>query len=227
MPAFEEEIDSSLEEGVEIHFLAAPVKVLTEQGKVKAVECIRMRLGEKDASGRRRPEPIEGSEFTIELDTLIPAIGEKPDTALFSEKDGLNVSKWGTLEVDRETLMTSRPGVFAGGDVVSGPATVVEAIAAGKMAAESISQFLQGKKVAREYRLTRPSAYIPPSELSDEEVAKMRRPRMPRLPRSARKKNFKEVELGFNEMAAVQEARRCLRCELETEEGKKAVGRKS
>jgi NADH-quinone oxidoreductase subunit F len=227
MPAFEEEIESALEEGVDIQFLVAPVKVLTENGKVRGVECIRMKLGDKDASGRRRPVPIEGSEFTIELDTLVPAIGERPDTTIFSEKDGLSVSKWGTLEVDLETFVTGRAGVFAGGDVVSGPATVVQAMAAGKIAAESIAKYLEGKKVEREYRLTRPSAYIEPVELSEEELARMKRPKMPRLPRSARKKNFKEVELGFSETTAIQEARRCLRCELETEEGKNALGRKT
>jgi NADH-quinone oxidoreductase subunit F len=227
MPAFEEEIASALEEGVEIQYLVTPVKVLTENGRVSGVECIRMKLGEKDASGRRRPVPIEGSEFTIELDTLVPAIGERPDTAIFSEKDRLSVSKWGTLEADQETFMTARAGVFAGGDAVSGPATVVQAMAAGKIAAESIARYLEGKSVRREYRLTRPSAYIEPVELNEEELARMKRPKMPRLPRSARKKNFREVELGFSETTAIQEARRCLRCELETEEGKKALGRKT
>ncbi len=227
MPAFEEEIESALEEGVDIQFLVAPVKVLTENGGVRGVECIRMKLGDKDASGRRRPVPIEGSEFAIELDTLVPAIGERPDTTIFSEKDCLSVSKWGTLEADLETFMTARAGVFAGGDVVSGPATVVQAMAAGKIAAESIARYLEGKSVEREYRLTRPSAYIEPVELSEEELARMKRPKMPKLPRSARKKNFKEVELGFSEITAIQEARRCLRCELETEEGKNALGRKT
>ncbi|MBM3285108.1 MAG: FAD-binding protein, partial [Candidatus Aminicenantes bacterium] len=227
MPAFEEEIESAIEEGVEIQFLVAPVKVLTEKGKVKGVECIRMKLGDKDASGRRRPVPVEGSEFTIELDTLIPAIGERPDTAIFSEKDGLSVTKWGTLEADPETFLTGRAGVFAGGDAVSGPSTVVQAMAAGKVAARSISQYLEGKEVIREYRLTRPSVYIDPVELSEAELARLKRPRMPRISPAARKKNFKEVELGFAEIAAAREARRCLRCELETEDGKKALGRKS
>lgn len=227
MPAFEEEIESALEEGVEIRFLVAPVRVLTENGKVKGVECLRMKLGDKDASGRRQPIPIEGSEFSIELDTLIPAIGERPDTAIFSEKDGLTVTKWGTLEADPETCTTKRAGLFAGGDAVFGPSTVVQAMAAGKAAAHSISQYLEGKEVVREYRLTRPSVYIDPVELSEAELARLRRPRMPRLSVVARKKNFKEVELGLTETAAVGEARRCLRCELKTEEGKKALERKS
>jgi len=226
MPAFKEEIESALEEGVDVQFLVAPVKVLTEKGKVKGVECIRMKLGDRDASGRRRPVPIDGSEFIIELDTLVPAIGEKPDLSIFSDKDGLSFSKWGTLEVNGATFETSRPGVFAGGDAVSGPGTVVQAMAAGKIAAASITQYLEGKNVEREYELTRPSVYVEPVEIGEKELAKMKRPKMPRLRVSARKKNFKEVELGLTEKAAIKEARRCLRCELQTEEGRKALGRK-
>jgi len=131
MPAFEEEIDAAIEEGIDIQFLVAPNKVLTDNGKVVGVECIRMKLGDIDASGRRRPIPIEGSEFTVELDTLIPAIGERPDTSYITEKDNLKISKWDTIVVNEESLSTDRKGVFAGGDVVTGPKTVVEAIAAG------------------------------------------------------------------------------------------------
>jgi NADH-quinone oxidoreductase subunit F len=227
MPAFEEEIESANEEGVEIQFLVAPIRVLTENGRVKGVECIRMKLGEADASGRPRPFPIEGSEFTIELDTLVPAIGERPDTSFFTEKDRLNISKWGNLEADPETYMTSREGVFAGGDVVTGPATVVQAMAAGKIAAASIQKYLEGKRVERDYPLTRPSVYIEPVEFTEKELARTKRPKMPRLSPQSRHKNFKEVDRGLTERAAVQEARRCLRCELETEEGKQAIGRKA
>ena len=96
------------------------------------IECIRMELGEPDESGRRRPVPIEGSEFEMELDTLIPAIGEQPDLSFLEEHHGIDVSKWGTIEVDPETLATNKEGLFAGGDVVTGANTVVEAMAAGK-----------------------------------------------------------------------------------------------
>ncbi|MEW5901250.1 MAG: NADH-ubiquinone oxidoreductase-F iron-sulfur binding region domain-containing protein, partial [Acidobacteriota bacterium] len=227
MPAFAEEIESAIEEGVDIQFLVAPVRVLTKNGTVCGVECIRMELGEVDASGRRSPNPIKGSEFTIALDTLIPAIGERPDTSFFSERDGLSISQRGGLEVDPSSLTTSREGIFAGGDAVTGPATVIQAMAAGKLAAEMIARYIEGKDLVKEPALTRPSVYIEPVELSEEELAKIKRPKMPRLRRSARKKNFKEVELGLTEPVAVAEARRCLRCELETEEGKKAVGRKA
>lgn len=227
MPAFKEEVEAAIEEGVDIQFLVAPIKVLTEDGRVTGARCIRMKLGDLDASGRPRPMPIEGSEFTIELDTLIPAIGERADSSVFTAKDGLSISKWGTVEVGAANLWTGREGVFAGGDAVTGPGTVVEAMAAGKTAAEMIEKYLEGKPLDKEYELTRPSIYIEPVEISEEEVAKAKRAKMPRLLRSARRKNFREVELGLSEAAAVAEARRCLRCELETEDGKKALGRKS
>jgi len=224
MPAFEEEIDSALEEGVDIQFLVAPIKVLTHSGKVVGVECIRMKLGDIDSSGRRRPIPIEGSGFEVELDTLIPAIGERPDVSFLGDKSQLKISKWGTIEADDESLLTSQEGVFSGGDVVTGPKTVVEAIAAGKEAAESIDKYLAGKSMDKEYKLNRPSIYVEPVELTEEEIEKATRPKMPKLRVQARQKNFKEVELGITKEMAIKEARRCLRCELETEEGKKAIG---
>ncbi len=227
MPAFEEEINSAIEERIDIQFLVAPTKVLTKNGKVVGVECIRMKLGDMDSSGRRKPIPIEGSEFSIELDTLIPAIGERPDISFLTNKNNINISKWETIVADDETLLTDREGVFAGGDVVTGPRTVVEAIAAGKIAAESIEKYLSGKSLAREHKLNRPSLYVEPIELTEEEIEKAKRPKVPKLSIKARKKNFKEVELGLTEEMAIKEARRCLRCELETEDGKKAIGRKN
>ena len=225
MPAFEEEIESAIEEGIGIKFLTAPTRVLTQNGKVIGVECIQMKLGDLDASGRRRPIPIEGSEFSIELNTLIPAIGERPDTSFVSDKDNLNISKWNTILVNKETLLSDRMGVFAGGDVVTGPRTVVEAISAGKTAAESIEKYLEGKSLTKEYKLTRPSLYVEPVELTEEEIEEAKRPELSKLSVKQRQKNFKEVELTLTEEMAVKEARRCLRCELETEEGKKAIGR--
>lgn len=225
MPAFEEEIDSAIQEGIEIQYLIAPKKVLSKNGKLVSLECIRMKLGDLDESGRRRPIPVEGSEFSVELDTLIPAIGERPDTSFVKDKDNLKVTKWGTLIADEEVLLTDREGVFAGGDAVTGPKTVVEAIAAGKIAAESIEKYLKGKKLVREYKLSRPSFYAEPVKLTEEEIQKAKRAKMPKLPLSARKKNFKEVELGLTEEKAVNEAKRCLRCELETRDGKNALGR--
>jgi NADH-quinone oxidoreductase subunit F len=203
----------------------APKKVSVKNGKVVGVECIRMKLGDLDESGRRRPVPIDGSEFSVELDTLIPAIGERPDISFIKKEDNLEVTKWETIIANEEVLSTDREGVFAGGDAVSGPKTVVEAIAAGKIAAESIENYLQGEKLARDYKLSRPSLYVEPVELTEEEMQKAKRAKMPKLSLNARKKNFKEVELGLTKEKAVEEARRCLRCDLETKDGKNAMGR--
>jgi NADH-quinone oxidoreductase subunit F len=225
MPAYEEEVDEAIEEGIDIKFLTAPVKVIAKNGNLTAIECIQMKLGEMDKSGRRRPVPIEGSEFVVELDTLIPAISEQPDTEFLSESKKLKLSKWGTVVVDEETLTAGQKGVFAGGDVVTGPSTVIEAIAAGKLAAESIGKYLRGETLARKYKVTKPSRYVDPVELSEEEMDEAKRPEMPILNSKDRDKNFKEVALGFTQEMAIKEARRCLRCDLETEEGKSAVGR--
>ena len=225
MPAYEEEIDAAIAEGIDIQFLVAPTKILTQNKKVKGVECIRMKLGDIDSSGRRRPVPIEGSSFTVDLDILISAIGERPDISFINENDNLKTTKWDTIIADESTLLTDCKGVFAGGDAMTGPNSVVKAIAAGKTAAESIDRYLQGESLEREYKLQRPSMYVEPVELTEEEIEKAERPEMPALSLEARNKNFKEVELGFTEQMAVKEARRCLRCELETQDGKIALGR--
>ncbi len=224
MPAYEEEIESAIEEGIDIRYLVLPKKVLSKDEKVTGVECLKMKLGEPDESGRRRPVPIEGSEFTLELDALISAISEQPDTSFLKPKDKIKTTKWNTLIVNEETCSTTQKGVFAGGDVVTGPNTVVDAIAMGKKAAKSISHYLEGKTYAAEYELSRPSRYIEPVELTEEEIENAERPEMPKLPKEKRQKNFNEVDLGFDKKTAIKEARRCLRCELETEDGKKAFG---
>ncbi|MCG2827373.1 MAG: FAD-dependent oxidoreductase, partial [Thermoplasmatales archaeon] len=226
MPAFKEEVDAAVEEGINIHFLAAPTKVLTKNGKLTGVECIKMRLGEMDESGRKRPVPIKGSEFVIELDTLIVAIGERPDISFLGRNNGFEISKRNTIIVNPETFVTNVDGVFAGGDVVTGPNTAIEAMASGKVAAEMIDKYLQGKPLVRKYEVTRASMYIEPVELTEEEVAEAKRSVMPCLPVSKRVNNFNEVELGLTEEMAIREARRCVRCDLETEEGKKQFEQK-
>jgi NADH-quinone oxidoreductase subunit F len=220
MPAFKEEVSGALEEGIKIKYLTAPGRIVTDNGKLFGCEFKRMKMGEVDESGRRRPVPVEGSGFIVELDTLIVAIGEQPDTSSVEKVPGLEFSRRGTLVVDPETFASSRKEIFAGGDLVTGSNTVVDAVAAGKVAAESIDQFLSGKEAKREYRLTRPSRYIEPVELSEEELSKAEPPSMPHLPVAERKHNFNEVELGLTEKMAGSEARRCLRCDLETQDGK-------
>lgn len=150
MPASEEEIEEAEKECVKINYLATPVRILGRDGKVVGMECVRMELGEPDASGRKRPIPIEGSEFVIAAEMVIPAIGQVPDLSFLSGDSKLQVSDGGTFEVDEESLATNIPGIFAGGDVVTGPATVIEAIAAGSKAARSIERYLSGEPLTLE-----------------------------------------------------------------------------
>ena len=146
MPARDEEIHHAEEEGVVINLLTNPTRIIgNDQGRVVAIECLRMELGEPDDSGRRRPIPIEGSEFIIEADTVIPALGNKPNPLIGQTTPDLKMTKWGTIVVDENTMATSKEGVFAGGDIVSGAATVILAMGQGKIAARSINEYLMNK----------------------------------------------------------------------------------
>jgi len=221
MPAFEEEVDAVVEERIEFQFLTAPVAIVAENGRLTGLECVKMELGEPDESGRRRPVPIEGSEFVMDLDTLIVAIGEQPEADLLAGLKDVQIARNGALVVSPETLATGKEGVFAGGDVVTGPNTVLDAMAAGKLAAEMIDKHLKGEPVKREYGLTRPSTYVPPVELTDEEIESAERPATPALAVAERMQSLAEVELNYTEEMAVREARRCLRCDLETRDAKR------
>lgn len=207
MPAEESEIKGAEHEGVKIHYLANPTEFINGKGKLKAMECIRMELGEPDASGRRRPVPIPGSEFVIDVDMVIPAISQSPDLAPFSKKD-FQFTKWDTFVVDPDTLMTTSEGVFAGGDAVSGPATVIEALAAGRKAAESIDKYLRGEDMAT----AEVEKVVSEMEIDTDRVEREWRIPMPLLPVEERVRNFKEVDLGFTEEDAIREAERCLAC---------------
>ena len=160
MPAFEEEIEAALDEGINIKPLTNPARIVTENGKMIGVECIRMELGEPDDSGRRRPVPIEGSEFVIDLDNLVIAIGENSDLGYLGEDHGLEVTRWSTIIADENLGTTNVDGVFAGGDCVTGPKTVIEAIAAGKNVAISIDLYLSGKPIQKEYKLPETTMYM-------------------------------------------------------------------
>jgi NADH-quinone oxidoreductase subunit F len=211
MPAYAEEIEAAVDEGVELAPLVSPVEVVTEHGRVSGVRFAKNELGDWDESGRKRPVPMEGSDFVADLDTLVVAIGEEPDTGGLSH---LDLSKRSTLAVDSRTLSTGTRGIFAGGDVVTGPNTVVEAIAQGKKAAQAIQRFLKGKPLETEAKACLPEVYVPPKEsFGDEEVA----PRVQVKTRPARSRicSFEEVELCMSVDDAVREAGRCLRCDLE------------
>jgi NADPH-dependent glutamate synthase beta subunit-like oxidoreductase len=226
MPAIKSEIEEAIVEGIDIQILAAPTKVMSSNGKIEAVECINMELGDVDASGRRRPVPIEGSEFNVDVDTLILAISQEPDVSLLNGNK-LNVSKWNTLEVDPDTLLTNVEGIFAGGDVITGPNTVTEAMAHGKVAAQMIDKYIRGEKLERKYEVTRPEVQVDPIKLSEEEVKNLKKPGMPSAPVAQRIENFEEVELGYKEAEAIIEAKRCLRCDLEKGEDEEVAEEKA
>ena len=208
MPANEEEIEECKEEGIPIHPLTNPTRIIGQNGKVKAIECLKMALGEPDESGRRRPIPIKGSEFIIEVDGVIPAIGQESDWACLGPECACTLSGWGTVNTDPLTLQTDDPDIFAGGDAVTGPRTVIEAIEAGKQAAISMDRFIRGVDL----REGRQREWEPVEDVSTEGYAHLPRTRMPRLDPGKRLNNFREVQLGFSQDQAVAEARRCISC---------------
>ncbi len=217
MPANDEEIEEAEHEKIKILYLVAPTRILGENGKMKGLECQRMELGAFDASGRRHPVPVKGSEFVLEVDMAIPAIGYLPDLSCLPQDDGFRTTKAGTLSVDPITLATHLPGVFAGGDVVTGPSTIVEAMASGYRAAVSIDRYLRGKDLykGRIYQAEQ-RANVPKAEGEEgEEEAVKPRAGMPAMAVDRRVCTFEEVNLGFDEGTAVREAKRCLRCDLE------------
>jgi len=206
MTANSEEVEQAEKEGMKISFLVSPKRIIGEDGRCTGVELVRMKLGEPDASGRRRPIVIEGSQFVMDADTIIVAVGESSDTSFLPKE--LKVDNRGTITVDPVTLQTNIPYIFAGGDSTAGPATVVDAIAAGREAAISIDRYLKGLdlKLGRGEKARRVEA------VSKERVPKKARQAMPLLPVDQRIGNFREIELGFTEEMAVEEAKRCLSC---------------
>ena len=208
MPASAEEIDEALREGVKILHLAVPNSVTRVNSKLK-VEFMRMELGKVDESGRRRPVPVKGSEFTGEYDMMIKAIGERAEVP---DRYMLSVGRGGRIEVDLDTLATSREGVYAGGDVVTGPASVIEAIAGGRQAAISIDRYLGGNGDIDEQLA--PPEEVTPFDIEEIEGEKYR-PAVNMSSLDERLKGFAQVELGFDEAKAIEEAKRCLRCDLE------------
>ncbi len=219
MPANSWEVDDAESEGVHLELLAQPIEVLSNNGHISSVRCIRMRLGEPDASGRRRPVPIEGSEFVVECDALVAAVAQAPEISFLDPDHGLEITRWGTFKVDAQTLATNRPGIFAGGDAAAGPGALIEAIAAGRRGALSIDRYLREVPLLTPRELTP----LPVAELTDDEIVEMRargevdlrsREVMPTSPVEERTRDFREVELGLTEEQARIEALRCLHCGL-------------
>ena len=211
MPAIEEEIERAEEEKIDFHYLTAPLKIIGNTKKeVKGIECIKMELGEPDASGRRRPVPIKGSEFKMDIDKLIIAIGQQTDySSIEAAGFDLGVDR-GKIKVDELTLQTPSPSVFAGGDVIGGTEIAIQAIADGYEAAISIDRYLRGVDL-KEGRTRRDITIAP---LPEQEFEKAPRQKMPTLPINRRLNNFDEVNLGFTEEMAKEEAKRCLECNV-------------
>ena len=240
MPVTDNEYNEAVEEGVKFHFLTSPTRIVSENWKVKGLECIRMRLGQADDSGRRRPVPVEDSGFFAPADTVIPAVGQAPDLSFLPPDMKLELARWGALKVNDNTLSTNVPWIFAGGDFVTGPTTAIQAIAAGRRGAIAIDKYLQKDatrveirdemlevvySVARgerfriqssvEVREERPVAARNTPDGEETAEVKPRTP-VPMIPPKKRILGFDEIETGYTEEQAREEAGRCLRCDLET-----------
>ncbi|HEX7534717.1 MAG TPA: FAD-dependent oxidoreductase, partial [Syntrophales bacterium] len=215
MPAAEEEIIAAEDEGVKIEYLVAPLKIDEKDGKVSGITCQRMKLSEFDRSGRKKPAPIAGSEFTLSVDAVIAAIGQTSDMTFVSKDSGVSVNKWSTFDLAKGSKsQTTNPKFFTGGDALTGPDTVIGAIEAGHQAARDMDSHIR--------KINGEPAYVEPPEdkieipfIIDEEAVEAPQAKMPELHGPERKRNFKEVELGYLREVAIQEACRCLRCDAE------------
>ena len=209
MPASPEEIVEALHEGVEIQLLVAANEIRERSDGKIDFECVRMRLGEPDASGRPRPEPINGSNFVTELDNLISSIGQTCD---IPQDFDLNTIRGNLIKVNNETMETSKKGIFAGGDIVTGPASVIGAIAHGRLAASSIDKYLGGNGIIDESLASK----LEPNPVfgQDFDFIYRHQPKMPNISDRERLEGFTEVELGYEQKTGIDEAKRCLRCDM-------------
>lgn len=217
IPAFRESLEEAEQEGIKMVYLALPKRIVGKNGKVTGLECIRTELSEDlDSRGRKMPVPVSDTEFMIDVDGVIVAVGQTPDLSFLNKSREIKTSEENTLVVDQITLATSKPVVFAGGDLVRGPSTVIEAAADGERAARFIDKYLEGIPMVEE-------PYKEPYFPEQREVI----PRSEEIPRGTRQKpvpklrlkerlcSFREVNLGYSEEAAIREAKRCIRCDLE------------
>jgi NADH-quinone oxidoreductase subunit F len=215
MPAAEEEIIAAEEEGIKIDLLVAPLKIEAKDGKVIGITCERMKLGDFDKSGRKRPVAIPGSQFTLSVDSVIASIGQVPDMTFVPKDSGVSVNKWSTFDLaSGSKSQTTNPKFFTGGDALTGPDTVIGAIAAGHQAASDMDAYIR--------KMNGEPAYVEPLEekidipfIIEEESEEAPQAKMPELHGPDRKRSFKEVELGYKKLVAVMEASRCLRCDAE------------
>jgi NADPH-dependent glutamate synthase beta subunit-like oxidoreductase len=211
MPARDDEVEAAEKEGIQFHFLTNPNRVIGN-GKVTGVELLRQELGAFDASGRRRPVPIPGSEFTIDTEVLIPAIGQEPDLFWLDGDSTIETGRGATFAVS-DGLATARRGVFAAGDAVLGPATVIQAVAQGNQVADEVDHYLRTGRV--EKVVVRPGYEIIEQRFDMEQYYKAVRPSVRELAIEERRGNFNEVELPLDERTIQEECKRCIRCDLE------------
>ncbi len=208
MPARPEELEELEQEGIPIRTLTQPVRFIGKDGHVTAVECVKTVLKEPDESGRRRPEPVPGSEFTLDIDAAITALGQEADWACLTPECSCQLTDWRTMSVAAVTFQSDDPDIFAGGDAVRGPSTVIEAIADGKQAAISIDRYLKGEDLAA----GRVTDWVAVEEVQKEKYDPAKRAPMPRLAADKRLTSFAEVQQGYSEKVATQEGQRCLGC---------------
>ncbi|MBF0551896.1 MAG: FAD-dependent oxidoreductase [Deltaproteobacteria bacterium] len=212
MPAYAEEIEDALAEGVNLLYLTAPKSIIGQAGRVTGLECVKTQLTQADESGRRRPVPMAGSEFVLECDAVIPAIGQQADLS-WTDGCGLKITRRGSLDVNQHTMQTTVPFVFAAGDAVTGPATVIEAVAAGHRAAEAMDRYLKGEDLT-EYAATQAAVPRPGKEWAEipDNVSAQPRVHLAHLDVRQRVSSFEEVTLGMTEEEAKLEADRCVNC---------------
>jgi formate dehydrogenase (NADP+) beta subunit len=216
MPADEVEIVDAEEEKVQFHFLTTPIRILAENGVVTGLECIQMKLGEPDASGRRRPVPVEGSAFVFDCDTVVPAIGQQVDLSMLEGTDGVETTRWQTIIVDEFTKQSSRPNIFSAGDCETGPGALITACAGGRKAAINIDRMINGLPLDYQEEdhfdtlLHTLKVYDPSEDIGI--PGGQPRKHLTMLPPDTRKFSFDEVESGYTLPEARAEAARCLRC---------------
>ncbi|MEW6349925.1 MAG: FAD-dependent oxidoreductase [Thermodesulfobacteriota bacterium] len=213
MPAHFEEIVQAAEEGVHFHQLTIPTKIVGSRGKVEALECVMATLGEPDESGRRRPIPLDESSYRMPVDAVISAIGQRPHIKEYPAFNDIDLTRRETVRVSPYSSQTNLRDVFAGGDAVSGPATVVEAIGAGKRAAAGIHAFLRGDSMDLRV-VPRPRRMVAPVRMTYQEKSFVQRQEIPLIDLRRRMSSFDQVELGLDPSAARQEAKRCMRCDI-------------
>jgi NADH-quinone oxidoreductase subunit F len=208
MPADKEEIKDAIEEGIELIELVSPVGFIAgADGAVAKIECVRMEPASFDANGRRRTVPVEGSNFFLETDLVIPAVSQSADLPFFKKRD-IGWTPRGTLIFDEDTMATTMPGVFAGGDAARGSDTAIQAIADGKKAAAAIDTYLGGSG-----ELNKGAPIDIPAEYSDDEVVEHPRFDADALEPDKRRRSFDEVDCGYHKLNAMAEAMRCLQCD--------------